>query len=82
MACGVPTISSCSSSLAENLQGAAELIPPDDVAALTAAMSRLLHDESAQAKYRALGLARAVRFRWEETAQNTLDCYCSLAKAS
>jgi glycosyltransferase involved in cell wall biosynthesis len=82
MACGVPTISSCSSSLGENLQGAAELVPPDDVGALTVAMSRLLHDESVQAKYREQGLARAVRFRWEKTAQNTLDCYRSLAKAS
>lgn len=80
MACGVPTISSCSSSLAENLQGAAELVPPDDVAALTSAMSRLLHDESLQAKYKTQGLARAARFRWVETARQTLDCYSSLAK--
>ena len=36
MACGVPTIASLSSSLAENLREAAELVPPDDTEALTA----------------------------------------------
>jgi glycosyltransferase involved in cell wall biosynthesis len=81
MACGVPTISSNSSSLMENLEGAAELVPPDDVAALTSVMSRLLYDESLQAKYKALGLARAARFRWVETARQTLNCYCALATA-
>jgi alpha-1,3-rhamnosyl/mannosyltransferase len=80
MACGVPTISSYSSSLAENLQGAAELVPPDDVAALASAMSRLLRDESLQAKYKMQGLARAARFRWVETARQTLDCYRALAR--
>ena len=80
MACGVPTISSYSSSLAENLQGAAELVPSDDVAALASAMSRLLRDESLQAKYKMQGLARAARFRWVETARQTLDCYRALAR--
>src|SRR6059036_3584805 len=75
MACGVPTISSYSSALAENLQGAAELVPPDDVAALTSAMRRLLNNESLRAKRQVEGLACAARFRWAETARQTLDCY-------
>ena len=81
MACGVPTISSASSSLAENLQGAAELIPSDDGEALTEAMSQLLHDEARRAKYREEGLARAAKFRWEETARHTLDCYREVVRA-
>jgi glycosyltransferase involved in cell wall biosynthesis len=81
MACGVPTISSHSSALAENLQGAAELVPPDDVAALTSAMRRLLNDESLRAKHKVEGLACAARFRWEETARQTLDCYFAVATA-
>jgi glycosyltransferase involved in cell wall biosynthesis len=81
MACGVPTISSYSSALAENLQGAAELVPPDDVAALTSAMSRLLNNESLRAKRKVEGLACAARFSWAETARQTLDCYCALATA-
>jgi alpha-1,3-rhamnosyl/mannosyltransferase len=79
MACGVPTIASLSSSLAENLRGAAELVPPDDGEALTAAMRRLLEDEQLHAQYRTLGLARAAQFRWEETARQTLNCYKALA---
>jgi len=75
MACGVPTISSLSSSLAENLQGAAELVPPDDEDGLTAAMHQLLYDDVRRAKYRQEGLARIAKFRWEQTAQDTLNCY-------
>ena len=75
MACGVPTISSFSSSLAENLRGAAELVPSDDGDALTEAMSQLLQDDARRAKYRKAGLARAAMFRWEETARRIVDCY-------
>jgi alpha-1,3-rhamnosyl/mannosyltransferase len=79
MACGVPTIASLSSSLAENLQGAAELVPPTDGEALTLAMRRLLRDEQLWAERREQGLARAAQFRWEEAAQQTLRCYQDLA---
>ena len=81
MACGVPTIASLSSSLAENLREAAELVPADDTEALTAAMARLLQDKQVHAEYGILGLARAAQFRWEETARQTLDCYKALAAA-
>jgi alpha-1,3-rhamnosyl/mannosyltransferase len=80
MACGVPTIASLSSSLAENLQGAAELVPPNDTEGLTAAMKRLLQDSKLQAERRSLGLTRAAQFRWQETARQTLNCYQALAE--
>jgi glycosyltransferase involved in cell wall biosynthesis len=79
MACGVPTIASLSSALADNLRGAAELVAPDDGAALTAAMKRLLQDAQLHAHHRTQGLARAAQFRWEETARHTLNCYKTLA---
>lgn len=79
MACGIPTISSLSSSLAENLQGAAELVPPEDIEALTDAMRRLLQDESLRAKRREQGLERAAKFRWEKTARQTVNCYVTVA---
>lgn len=75
MACGTPTVSSRSSSLVENLEGAADLVEPTDTAALTAAMRRLLQDEGHRTERRAQGLARAARFRWEETARQTIACY-------
>jgi glycosyltransferase involved in cell wall biosynthesis len=79
MACGVPTVSSLSSSLAENLRGAAELVPPEDIGALTDAMRRLLQDESLRAKRKAQGLERAAKYRWEETARQTVNCYLTVA---
>lgn len=80
MACGVPTISSLSTSLTENLAGAAELVPPDDGQALAAAMIALLQDEARREMRRRQGLERAARFRWEETGRRTLDCYRSLSE--
>lgn len=75
MACGVPTISSLSSSLAENLQGAALLVPPDDGQALTQVMREALRNDELRAKFKEAGLQRAARFRWEATARRTLQCY-------
>ena len=79
MACGVPTIASRSTSLTENLEGAAELVPPENVNALATAMRRLLSDESLRAQCTRDGLMRAATFRWEETARQTLRCYQDLA---
>ncbi len=79
MSCGVPTISSRSSSLVENLQGAAELVPPQDPASLTEAMTRLLCDEQLRESRIRKGLKRAARFRWEEAARAVLECYQELA---
>jgi glycosyltransferase involved in cell wall biosynthesis len=79
MASGIPTISSRSSSLQENLEGAAELVDPLDCAALTKAMRLLLGDERLREERRHAGLARAAEFRWERTARGTLACYEDLA---
>jgi glycosyltransferase involved in cell wall biosynthesis len=79
MACGVPTVASLSSSLEENLRGAAELVRPDDTDALTAAMRRLLFDTELRAERRLSGLERAAEFCWYNTARQTLACYEALA---
>jgi glycosyltransferase involved in cell wall biosynthesis len=81
MACGIPTLSSLTSSLLENLQGAAELVNPRDAQELTTAMGRLLEDEPHRARLRQEALARVEQFRWEQTARQTLACYQELAAA-
>jgi len=75
MASGVPTICSASSSLQDNLGGAAELIPVNDPPALLAAMQRLLCGEELRAHRQEIGLERASQFRWEQTAREILGCY-------
>ena len=82
MACGVPTIASDCTSLAENLRGAAELVPPGDTAALATAMRELLCHEDRRRTLRARGIERASVFRWEDTARRTFDCYEALAARS
>jgi glycosyltransferase involved in cell wall biosynthesis len=79
LACGTATIVTDSSSLAENLRGAAELVPPDDLPALTEAMRRFLRDPALRAARRTVGLERAARFRWEDTARAMRACYAELA---
>jgi glycosyltransferase involved in cell wall biosynthesis len=79
MACGVPVVVSSTSAMSENLAGAAELVAPDDVESLTSAMRRLLSDEPLRRRARDLGLERARRFRWENTAREMRACYQALA---
>jgi glycosyltransferase involved in cell wall biosynthesis len=80
MASGTPTIATDTSSLRENLRGAAELVPPGDAAALADALRRLLDDEQLRSERRAGGLERAAQFRWEATAARTLRCYRDVAR--
>jgi alpha-1,3-rhamnosyl/mannosyltransferase len=79
MASGVPVVASLSSAMTDNLQGAAELVPPEDVEALTQAMQRLLRSEELRAHRIREGHARAVKFPWDRFARQTLDCYRELA---
>jgi glycosyltransferase involved in cell wall biosynthesis len=79
MACGIPTIATDTSSLKENLIGAALLVPPDSVTALADAMAEALNHPETRANLKERGLARAREFPWETTARKTLECYQKLA---
>jgi glycosyltransferase involved in cell wall biosynthesis len=80
MACGTPVVAADGSSLAENLTGAAELVPPTDVGALVEAMRRLLESPELHGLRRRQGLDRAARFSWERAAAETVACYRELAR--
>ena len=75
MACGVPAISTRTSSLSENLEGVAKLVAPNDIEALSAAMAQLLNDDKLWLEQQARGLELASSYRWEQTAKLTLRSY-------
>jgi glycosyltransferase involved in cell wall biosynthesis len=72
---GVPVACANASSLPEVAGDAALLFDPRDVAALAAAIERLLADPALAQELRAKGLARAREFTWARTARLTLDSY-------
>ena len=78
MACGTPVVTSKLSSLPEVAGDAALLVDPLDVDALTAALRRLVTDESLRATLRERGLARAATFTWERAARQLLGVYSQM----
>jgi glycosyltransferase involved in cell wall biosynthesis len=75
MACGVPVVTSASSSLAELAGDAAITVPPGSQEALELALMRVLGDESLRAELHGKGLSRAAEFTWTRTASDTLAVY-------
>jgi glycosyltransferase involved in cell wall biosynthesis len=79
MACGVPVISSDASSLPEVAATGGEptalLLPPGDEAAWSAAMLRLLTDETARQRLITAGVAQAARFTWQAAARQLAALY-------
>ena len=75
LACGTPVIASNRGSLPEIVGDGGLLLEPDDVEGLTAAMERLLSDDTLWGDLQEKGLAHAARFSWEKTARETLAVY-------
>jgi glycosyltransferase involved in cell wall biosynthesis len=71
-ACGVPVITSNTSSLPEVAGDAALLVDPHDVDAIAEAMNRLVTDETLRTELARRGLANVQRFSWEKCARETL----------
>lgn len=68
MKCGVPVITSNSSSLPEISGGAALLANPNDVKDISKKMETLLKDDDLRKSLIAKGLENVQRFTWEKTA--------------
>lgn len=75
MACGVPVITSNSSSLPEVVGDTGRLVSPNDVAEIAQAIAQLLDDRAAREDLRARALARAGTFSWDRVAEQTLNVY-------
>jgi len=79
MACGTPVICSNSSSLPEVCGDAGIQVPPDAPDQLAAALASVLADANLAQSLREKGLARAIQFTWQKTAEATLRVYTELA---
>lgn len=79
-ACGVPVITSNTSSLPEVAGDAALLVDPHDVDAIADAMYRIITDEALRAELARRGLENVKRFSWEKCARETLAVLEQAAK--
>jgi len=75
MACGTPVAAANTPALCEVLGSAALFVDPEDVQGWADAIQRLVEDEPLHGRLRVDGLARAARFRWEDTARAYLQLY-------
>jgi len=75
MACGVPVITSDASSLPEVLGKAGLTHAPTDTRALTAAITKLLGDETMREHFKREGSKQAAKFSWERAARETQAVY-------
>ncbi|MEA3459784.1 MAG: glycosyltransferase family 1 protein [Chloroflexota bacterium] len=78
MACGVPVVTSNTSSLPEVVGDAGLMVQPTDVEGLAEAMGRALEDRALRGRMIEKGLRRARKFTWEKSARQLLGIYNAL----
>ena len=79
-ACATPVATSNTTACPETAGGAALLFDPTDVLDISRAISTLTSDQSMRTLLREKGLARAIDFKWERTAEETCDVYRKFAR--
>ncbi len=72
MACGLPTIVSCNSSLPEVVGKAALMVDPANIDELAWAMEIALTDNELRKRLIEAGIKRAEKFSWQKCAEKTL----------
>jgi len=75
MACGCPVIASTRGALGEVVGEAAAVVDPEDIGSIAKQMQTVAGDTKIRQQLRAAGLARARRFDWKRTAEQTLKVY-------
>ncbi len=78
MSCGVPTISSNTSSLPEVMGEGGITLSPHDEHGWVEAITRVLSHHDLQKELTDKGVVQAKKFSWEKCAQETLDVYHSV----
>ncbi len=81
MACGTPVVASRASCLPEVAEGAALLIEPTNVDALSASLEQVLMDAALRSRLIEQGLHRARAYTWRSAAEQLLDVYRRVAAA-
>jgi glycosyltransferase involved in cell wall biosynthesis len=75
MSCGCPVVTSSGGSLAEVAGDGAQVFDPMDAQGMSQAISSLLTCEEERKRWRARALARASKFSWRKSAEQTLAVY-------
>jgi len=75
LASGTPLVTTSGSALEEVVGDAALLVPPADVDALAAALTRVLDDPALAQRLRAAGPPRAATFTWDRSIDAHVDVY-------
>jgi len=75
MACGVPVITSNTSSMPEIAGNAAQFVDPFNYKELANAITMLLNNDTLRNKMRQAGLVRAQAFTWKASAEKLLNIY-------
>ena len=74
-ACGIPVITSNTTSLPEVSQGAALEVDPLSLDDIRAAMQAMVQDEALRQRCIGLGLQRVAALSWQQTADQTAAVY-------
>ena len=82
MACGLPVITSDTSSLPEVIGEGGILLPPEEVDAWAEEIEKLFRDEGRRKELGKKGRARAGKYNWEECARRTLSLYERVVNAA
>ncbi|MDQ1160524.1 glycosyltransferase involved in cell wall biosynthesis [Chryseobacterium sp. SORGH_AS 447] len=75
MQCGVPTVTSNTSSLPEVVENGGIMLDPHDEKALYETMLRLYQDESFRMYYSEKGLEQSEKFSWQLSAERQVEIY-------
>ncbi|MCB8982870.1 MAG: glycosyltransferase family 4 protein [Ardenticatenaceae bacterium] len=75
MACGLPVVASCSSSIPEATGDAGLLFDPHNAVELAERMASVLNDPALSARMRQQGITHAANFSWEQAGRQTAVVY-------